>query len=98
MATLVPLICESSGRFVSTLADHTDAVTSVSIDPVNGNYLVTGCHDGNARTFDRRTGRCCQCIQLHESKFYESIHCVLLLNKLLASAGADGNVSVMLEE
>lgn len=92
------LIDLNSGRFVSRLSEHTDAVTSVCIDPTKGNYLVTGCHDGYARTFDLRTGRCCQSLCLHQSKYDESIHCAVIFQKLLATAGADGSVVVMLQE
>ena len=42
----------------ANLKEHSDAVTSVSIDPVRGFCVVRGCHDGFVRSFDLRTGRC----------------------------------------
>lgn len=94
----VRLVDFNSGRFVSTLGDHSDVVTSVCIDQAKGYYLVTGCHDGCARIFDLRTGRCCQRLHLHESKYNESMHCAMVFQKMLATAGADGSVVVMLQD
>eukprot|EP00747_Dinoflagellata_sp_TGD_P168845 gnl/TRDRNA2_/TRDRNA2_196204_c0_seq1.p1 gnl/TRDRNA2_/TRDRNA2_196204_c0~~gnl/TRDRNA2_/TRDRNA2_196204_c0_seq1.p1 ORF type:complete len:625 (+),score=118.27 gnl/TRDRNA2_/TRDRNA2_196204_c0_seq1:53-1927(+) len=91
-ARIVDLV---SGQFVTTLADHGDAVTSVCIDPVNGHSLVTGCHDGYVRSFDLRNGRCMQYLNLHEHKYDEAVHCVHHGPRLLATAGADGNVIVL---
>mmetsp|Transcript_76312 Transcript_76312/g.236328 ORF Transcript_76312/g.236328 Transcript_76312/m.236328 type:complete len:145 (+) Transcript_76312:1-435(+) len=86
-----------SGRLVATLrADHGAAVSSVCLDPTRGHCLVTGCHDGYVRSFDLRTGRCCQQLWLHHRKYDEAVHCVHLTHHLLATAGADGNVAVLL--
>lgn len=92
------LIDLNSGRFIASFTEHADAVTSVSIDASKGNYIATGCHDGCARIFDLRTGRCLQRLQLHESKYDESLHCALLHEKLLATAGADGSVIIALQD
>jgi len=88
----------NSGRFVASFTGHEDAVTSVSIDASKGTYVATGCHDGCARIFDLRTGRCLQRLHLHESKYDESLHCALLHEKLLATAGADGSVAITLQD
>lgn len=86
----------SSMQFVSTFADHADAVTSVCIDPTQGNTVVTGCHDGCVRTFDIRMGRCRQRLWLHRAKYDEAVHCVHHGPRILATGGADGCMSVLL--
>lgn len=85
----------SSGRFVARLSDHGDAVTSLSIDPAKGYCLVTGSHDGYIRSYDLRTNRCVQALWLHRPKFDEAVHSVHHSLRVLATAGADGNVVVM---
>lgn len=89
------LIDLTSGKLVATYGGHGDAVTSVGIDPVQGHCVVTGCHDGCVRTFDMRTGRCRQTLRLHHAKYGEALHCVFHGARMLASAGADGNVVVL---
>lgn len=85
-----------SGRFVSVFNGHTDAVTSVCLDPVRGHSLITGSHDGCIRRFDLRTGRCLHRVPLHLRKYDEAVHCVHCAPRLLAAAGADGGVAVIL--
>ena len=46
----------TTGRVVSKFKEHRDAVTSISIDPVRGFCVATGCHDGFVRRFNLRTG------------------------------------------
>lgn len=91
------LVDLQSGRFVGTLADHTDVVTSVSMDSTRAYCLVTGSHDGYVRSFDIRTGKCCESLRLHRPKYDEAVHCVHLTPRTLATAGADGDVVAMLQ-
>jgi len=86
----------ASGRFVGDFGGHSDAVTSVCIDPTRGNSLVTACHDGCIRTFDLRMAGCQQTLWLHRSKYDEAVHGLHHAPRMLATAGADGNVSVLL--
>lgn len=91
-ARLIDLV---SGRFVAALGGHPDAVTSVCIDPAQGHTVITGCHDGCVRIFDLRTGRCCQQLRVHQLKYSEAVHCVHHAARVIATAGADGHVSVL---
>jgi len=90
------LVDLQSGQYVATVSDHGDVVTSVSVDPGKGYCLVTGCHDGCVRSFDLRTGRCCERLKLHRAKYDEAIHCVHHASRVLSTAGADGNVVALM--
>lgn len=85
----------TTGRVVAKFQEHSDAVTSVSIDPVRGFCVVTGCHDGFVRSFDLRTGRCRQALELHKRRYDEAVHCVHHAPRMLATAGADGNTMLL---
>lgn len=87
-----------TGRFVMNFSDHPDAVTSVTLDPTRSHRLITGCHDGSIRSFDLRVSgqRCLERLRLHQAKYNEALHSVYHASSFLATAGADGNVAVLL--
>lgn len=90
------LVDVKSRKIVGILSEHTDVVTSVSIDPVKGHCLLTGCHDGFLRCFDLRNGKCSQQLRVAGAKYSEAVHSVCHSDCLIAAAEASGSITVFL--
>ena len=85
----------SSGKIVSQMVGHKEAVTSVSFDR-SGLYFATVGYDSSLRVWDIGSKSCVQELPGHRKKFDESVNGVAYHHSqdLLATCGADSIVKI----
>lgn len=85
----------ATGSLSEAIPAHTDAVTSLSVEP-NGLLLLSGSHDGSLRLWNLESKSCLQEITAHRRKLDEAVLAVAFhpSRPLLASAGADANAKI----
>ncbi len=75
-------------KVIQELRGHKHVVTSLCIDPVNPNRLVSGSRDGIIKVWDRPSSQCVATLQGHK----EDVRCLLLDQDTLYSGGFEGSL------
>jgi len=89
----------NDGRCHRELRGHTDAVTSLALDP-SGLYLTSGSHDATVRTWDLRTFQPLQELPAHSRKYDEGTNCVTIHPTFpyMFSGGSDGLIKLFVDQ